>query len=284
LQCTPKGQVLLIDGAQSVRDLNMKHEMRLGQRRHFAWRDTPREESFARVRKLVGVRAMDQFELHAHKRVDISIHEGYRREEYVLSPEEGIGLALLMYLPDQPNGNTHIIVDGEGLAMSLDEQAAMAKSGDAVIAVDLRGLGESTKRPGAKDGFDPHFGPDWSEYFLAYMLGKSYVGMRTEDILAARIFVENHVPAAARKSIHLFAHGEATVPALHAAALEPHLFTTIQLKEATLTWREVIGAETTKGQLTNAVHGALQVYDLPDLITSMPPSKLHIISRASIGD
>ncbi len=284
LQCSPAGQVLLIEGARSVRDINMEFEMKLGQRRHFAWRDAEPGESLERVREISGVPTLSEVQLGAHKRVGLEANQDFRVEQYVISPEKGIYLPLRLSIPSRLNGITRIIVDDEGAAMSTMEQNAMAQAGEVVVAVDLRGLGESAVPAGDRSGFEPYFGADWSEYFLAYMLGKSYVGMRAHDILVVRMFIEEHVPAEGRREVHLFALGEASVPALHAAALEPSLFTTVQLKKLTITWKEVVSADITKNQLVNAVHGALQVYDLTDLITSLPPGKLQILSRARVGE
>jgi hypothetical protein len=60
-----------------------------------------------------------------------------------------------------------------------------------------------------------------------------------------------------------------TVPALHAAALEPELFLSVNLIRGIVTWSDVIEARVLKGQLMNTVHGALEVYDLLDLCATL---------------
>ena len=41
LRCTPRGQVLLMDGAKSVYAVNAEREIQLAQRRKRLWVDTP---------------------------------------------------------------------------------------------------------------------------------------------------------------------------------------------------------------------------------------------------
>jgi len=52
---------------------------------------------------------------------------------------------------------------------------------------------------------------------------------------------------------------------LHAAALEPDLVSELHLEGAIASWRHVVRQRPTHNQLINTVHGALRVYDLPDL-------------------
>ena len=59
--------------------------------------------------------------------------------------------------------------------------ALMKTPGTAVLAVDLRGFGE-TATPSTRAGFDRLIGADWKETTLAMLLEKSYVGMRVDDI------------------------------------------------------------------------------------------------------
>ena len=66
--------------------------------------------------------------------------------------------------------------------------------------------------------------------------------------------------------IHLVAVGEAAIPALHAAALEDDVYRTVTLRRMIPSWEHIVRASETFDQWVNVVHGALQHYDLPDLI------------------
>ena len=61
----------------------------------------------------------------------------------------------------------------------------------------------------------------------------------------------------------------AAIAALHAAALEPDLFTTVTLRGMPTSWSDVVKQKAPRGQFEWTVHGALKDYDLPDLVRSL---------------
>jgi hypothetical protein len=65
--------------------------------------------------------------------------------------------------------------------------------------------------------------------------------------------------------VDLVAVGHVGVPALHAAALESSLFSSVKLSGSLTSWASVIERRVTLNQFVNVVHGALREYDLPDL-------------------
>ena len=91
------------------------------------------------------------------------------------------------------------------------------------------------------------------------------VGMRAEDILLIAQW-RMRTKTAGQRPLELVAVDEATLPALHAAALEPQLFGRIELVRSIDSWERVIAAPIPRWQLESAVHGALRYYDLPDLV------------------
>jgi len=130
------------------------------------------------------------------------------------------------------------------------------------LAVDVRGTGETD--PATKHDLGQGVGGDWEDYFRAYVMGRSYVGMRAEDILVCARYLK-----AQGSAVQLAAFGNVGVPALHAAALEPALFASVKLSGTLASWSNVIHTKPTHNQLINAVHGALKVYDLPDLASTL---------------
>ena len=67
------------------------------------------------------------------------------------------------------------------------------------------------------------------------------------------------------REVHVVGVGEAGLAALHAAALRPELFTSITLRNVPRDWASVVREAAPTGRLTGAVHGAPELYDLPDL-------------------
>jgi hypothetical protein len=132
-----------------------------------------------------------------------------------------------------------------------------------VLAVDVRGTGETQQSKQNK--FTDAIGLDWKDVFTAYLLGRSYVGMRAEDVLVcARFLKQQHVG-----KVELIAAGNVTIPAIHAAVLEPELFGSVKLTGLLSSWSNVIELARSYNQQVNAVHGALTTYDLPNLSATL---------------
>jgi hypothetical protein len=139
----------------------------------------------------------------------------------------------------------------------------LVKAGRLVVAVDIRGVGE-THGVGQRY-FMPYFGTDGQDFYIAYVLGRSYVGMRAEDILIFAGLSKQKHPG----PVSLIAIGHVGIPALHAAALEPHLFDSVKLIRSLTSWSNVVEMGKSQDQLVNTVHGALTVYDLPNLAETL---------------
>jgi hypothetical protein len=120
------------------------------------------------------------------------------------------------------------------------------------------------------------FGAASGEFFTAYLLGKSLVGLWTEDALTCGRFLASYETHGAPHKVHLVAIGQTGIPALHAAALEPDLFASITLRRTLTSWAEVVCTPTAAIQLPAVVHGALKTYDLPDLVASLGSGKVTI--------
>ena len=99
--------------------------------------------------------------------------------------------------------------------------------------------------------------------------------MCIRDRLSAGHFVANYKTKTPRR-VHLVGIGRAGIAALHAAALEPDLFASVTLRRAPQSWSAIVGQSVPAGYLTSTVHGALQTYDLPDLVRSLDPAKVHV--------
>jgi pimeloyl-ACP methyl ester carboxylesterase len=176
----------------------------------------------------------------------------------ILRGPDGFPQPALRFEPEQRNGNVVLLLDGRGKAAELlpdGEIARLLAAGHPVLAVDLRGFGETETRAWRFPG--DHFGNNAAEFFLAYQLGDSLVAARARDALVAA--------DAAGEGAKVLAIGEAVVPALHAAAAMPGRFSSVEIRDGMRSWREAIDAEVTRGLLESLVHGAFARYDLDHL-------------------
>jgi len=270
IKCTPNGQVMLLKGARSTYDLNRDFEKELAKRRKKRWKTTSRTELFNQVRKLAGIRRLTELPKPKAEELDVIERSGYLVKKMILKPEDGIYLPALMFLPKQTQSEGMVLYiheNGKGAdAAPGGPIEKLVKTGRSVLAVDLRGTGE-TQQTGQRY-FMSYFGSDGQDVYTAYLLGRSYVGMRAEDILICARFLQQQEDG----RVDLVAVGHVSVPALHAAALEPDIFGSVKLVRGLVSWSNVIESGRSLNQLVNTVHGALTVYDLPDLAATLGDS------------
>jgi cephalosporin-C deacetylase-like acetyl esterase len=272
LQCTERGQVLLLPGEKSVFDLNAEHERTLAEKRRALWEKTPKAEALEMVHELIGVRPVASLPAPKFEEAGRVDRAEYHIDKFVLTTDSGVPLPGLTYHPAKPVDDAYLYLHAGGKAADGAAGGPIEKlvnEGNVVVAIDLRGIGETAaEKPNALLG-------EWKSYYLAYLLGQSLVGLHTEDTLAGGHFVANYKTKTPRK-VHLVAVGSACVPALHAAALAPDRFASVTLRNPIESWSPVVGQSVPAGLLPTTVHGALGMYDLPDLVRAVGPEKLRI--------
>lgn len=258
LNATPTGSVLDLKDARTIFDLNAdwnkSFEARRAENATFKNRDRLR----AKVRELIGARKLA--DLPAPTILNVT-------NGHIIKPEAGIQIPAKL-LGDAKQESFTIFLHGAGMRKVIDSgevKQLVQQLKTQVLVADLRGMGETRKEPQLRV-FDDMFGTDWKDTFAASLLGKTYVGMRAEDIwqlvraLRQKTGNRNLKP-------HLVAVGEAAVPALHAAALEPSLFGDVRISGSINSWTDVVESPIAQNQQSNLVFGALREYDLPMLRT-----------------
>ena len=278
---TERGQVLHLPGERTVFDVNAETEDRLAVERRKLWAATPVDDLRDRIRKLAVIRPLTG--LPQPKVVSIGEpqrREGYELRKLTISPEPGIVLPMLAMVPRQANGEAVLYVDGAGKQSAVaagGDLERLAQGGTLVVAVDLRGLGElyDINAPATR-GLPAT--PDWKQYFLAYLLEKSFVGMWAEDVLTTARWLQGYESTKKNHAVRIIALGATGPAVLHAAALEEQLFDRVELRQSLDAWGAVVRDRNGCGpQLTNTVHGALTVYDLPDLRRLIGTKKLTVV-------
>ncbi len=267
MQCTPDGQVMLLKGARSVYDLNREYEKDLAIKRKKLWITAQRDEMLSRVRKIAGIRRLSDLPKPKVEKVGTVEREGCRIEKMIIKPEEGVYVTALMFVPSQETKKSAVLyLHEKGKATDAAPGGPiekLVKTGRLVMAVDIRGVGE-THGVGQRY-FMPYFGTDGQDFYIAYVLGRSYVGMRAEDVLICSQLLQQKQPG----PVYLVTIGHVGIPALHAAALEQELFGSVKLIHPLTSWSNVVEIGKSQDQLVNTVHGALTVYDLPDLAATL---------------
>lgn len=253
MQCTPSGQVQLLPGARGVVEV-------LRARADAApVRTTPVSE---RVAEVIAVDLQPEVAVLERSAAPQDWH-GHKVELAQLRSEPGILLPVVILHPTVPPRHVSVHVHGAGKQALLAQGDAIQAALDAgaiVVAVDLRGLGESS----AKTTHNPKLiGEDWQDSFRAYLMGDSLLRGRVQDLVCVAAFVKQELSSDLPLSLH--AWDAATTPALHAAALQPTAYVEVVMHGGLRSWRAVFDAPPPPGTLGNVVQGGLLAYDLPEL-------------------
>ncbi len=199
---------------------------------------------------------------------------------------KGVDLPALAFVPPNPKGEAVLYLHGVSMAEDAKVGSVIEKlikeKNAIILAAELRGIGETETGHDKRDYGRGQFGRDVQEIFLAYLMGRSYTGMRTGDVAAWTGFLAGYKNAEGQNEIQLFALGEAAIPALHAAALDPERYSSVILSEMIASWAEIVSTPENFNQAASVVHGALKHYDLPDLIDMVGKNKVKTERRVDV--
>ncbi len=277
LYCTPKGQTLLMPDAKSIQDLQIEQLERYKKFRIDFWKNNSAAVIRDTIRRISGVRSYGNVR-PPHVEFAGTYDLGtYTAEKLIIQPEKGIYLPAIYYRPKNNEANGIVIyLNQEGkvpLLSNINEIENLIHNGKRVLLVDLRGTGETAQTKQAK--FSQRIALDWEDWYTAYLLGRNYVSMRCEDLYACVKYMENSA-----LPLTLIAIGKIGIPAMHAAALEPDLFSEIKITGCLRAWEDIIRSTDFYGQLDGIVRGALQYYDLPELV-SLIGDKIKVSNPAN---
>ena len=246
LYATAKGQTLQLPGARSMLDLFVEYEQQLAGERP--------KLTLEVVRRVTGIRRLSELrDARVEEIRHVAASGGFTATPIKLTmhPEPGIVLPAL-YWPSG-DGEPVVMAPSDGMNSVAEAAEKWNKKGHPVLVVEVRDTGETTTRNWR------FFGAD---YYIAHMLGRCWLGMRSEDMLvSARWLREKH----SAKSVRLIADGETGPPAMHAAAVEPELISELNVSGGLTSWQTLMTSKNAHPHLHNAVQGALRYYDLPDL-------------------
>jgi cephalosporin-C deacetylase-like acetyl esterase/lysophospholipase L1-like esterase len=273
LLCTQIGQVLVDLKDKSVFDLNAEQARQLADQRAQSLARRSREDLIKDVSRLIGV----ALPVPAAKLSELAVvpRDSYGIRKLAFATEPGITVpGLLFTRGTEKRGPLVLYLQPQGKAADAGPGGPLEKlvqsSGQSVLALDLRGLGETAAAVPA--GNRPNYlGADVKEAFLALHLNRPLLGQRVKDLLA----VVEALAAENPEGFEVIAYGMAGPIALHAAALDQRI-KRATLERSLVSWLNVVDTPLSRNQLANVVPGVLRVYDLPELAASLAPRPLAI--------
>ncbi|MBQ3333201.1 MAG: hypothetical protein IJG83_07230 [Thermoguttaceae bacterium] len=258
--------VLGLPEARTTYDINRDLNAELRRRRAEKFANRSAGELGADVRSLAGIPAWE--EITAAKKVDAPENSD---GDMILSSEEGIWLPLRakgLDTADKAKAIKLIVTENGRASEAVHRLFGIFADGPAAC-VEARGWGES-KNSGPQYYQYKWFGTDGVAFYYAYLLGKSYVGMRAFDVLATARYLEETTG----RPVELVADGPSSaIVALHAAAASGR-FAPVTVPQEIPTWSERVDQAPAPVVLTDFIHGVLHSYDIDDLLRAVETKPL----------
>jgi dienelactone hydrolase len=286
LYCTPRGQVMLLPGERSVFEINAGIAAALRDQRRPTWAALAPGARRRLVQETIGSLPPERVPPPKVETIATLTRPGYTIRKLVLTVDERLRLPALAFVPANPTGRSTLYLHGTGMAADAAPGGSieqLVQAGHVVLAAELRGIGETETGHDRRDYGYGRFGRDNQEIFLAYLIGKSFVGLRVDDVRRwTQVLQGGLLTGRAPAELHLVGVGEAAIPALHAAALQEADFRSLTLRKMIASWESVAAASETFDQVVNVVHGALKHYDLPDLVGLVGREKVTLADPVDV--
>ena len=277
LLVTAAGQVVReFPDEQTVVDFSRERASLLRDSRTARWADLHTVDRQALIRRAIRMSGRVN---HYASGVSVGTLErdGYTIEKFRLERTDQPVLPALLCVPKAAVSTDKrplvIYLDSAGTAAGFSpggEIERQVAQGHAVLAVDLRGYGETADTKERSRYLNDAF----RTAMLAMHVGRPHLGQRVEDLFAAINFARS-LPEVDPNDIRVVAVGRAGPVALHAAVLDPRI-TSVSTRGSIRSWENDVVARPADPQLLElAVPGILEHYDLPDL-TAMLGDRLVV--------
>lgn len=193
-------------------------------------------------------------------------HEGYTAQPLKVRTEGGLELPAVLFqpVPAAAKSRAVIWVDSDGRAAALAEIERTVRAGAIVLAIDLRGIGELGSPAPPRSGYNPQY----QLAMRALLVGKNLPGMQVTDILHAFEYLRAREDVDPAK-VRIATRGLGVNAGLLAAALEPAV-SGLSADRPPMTFLEIAETQILSGIADLVVPGALQDFDLTDVLKLVP--------------
>jgi cephalosporin-C deacetylase-like acetyl esterase len=207
----------------------------------------------------------------------------YRIEKLELLSEPGIYLPAWVYVPDQRGADRSAILyindhgkEADALEFELLEE--LAQKGNLVVAVDVRGIGE-TKPPHPDDAGCGLFGhvddAETTMQYIAWEMNESLAGMRVQDVVRSVDYAVSR-PDVDRAGVRVIGRGMGALWVLFAAALDPRM-SHVVCEGGLLSYRTLTSADRYLHGASIFIPGVLKHFDLPQVAAAVAGRRLAIL-------
>ncbi|MES2222712.1 MAG: alpha/beta hydrolase family protein [Acidobacteriota bacterium] len=295
LYCTPDGSIRYSGKGQTVYSLIAQKQAKLPPARRAPKTSVEREkyqnEIGEEIRKHLHYQKSEQPLEVRH--IVTTPREGYRIDKIQFLSEPGIYIPAWIYVPDdkprvlptilyvsdqgiEPDGMEFEGEEGSGLTHSVLD--TLAREGNLVVAVEVRGIGATRPTHPASDScseFGQLFDLETGMAYMAWFIDQSLLGMRVQDVVRSVDYVMGR-PGADAKNMHVIGKGMGGLWCLYAAALDPRIRSLISV-QSLLSYRSLTLVDRYKYGADVFVPDVLLHFDIPQVATAIAGRPLTLI-------
>lgn len=207
--------------------------------------------------------------------------DAYSLEKYLIQGSGAYMLPLALFIPKENSKREVILLlheKGKDYAVNSDSLAGrLLANGYTILTGDLPDIGEMG--PGYLKGDTYIQGISYNKWFAGILTGKSIVGLRAEDIIRMVHFVKTN--RADYHSVSAISVGVLGSELLHAAVFDSAI-QRVCLIRPFLSFSEIALSHDYKpAYIFSTVPGAVEAYDLPDLMAVLCPRKVFVLNPLS---
>ena len=209
------------------------------------------------------------------------VNENYITEKYLIPGGGDYMLPTTLFRPSKNQKEEIILIlDEKGMEHTFQETKllhSLLEEGYSVLFFDVRGIG--SLGPGYIRGDSYIDNTSFNQWFAGILTNKSGVAMRAEDIIRIVHFIESDIKEI--NAISAISIGVVGSELLHAAVSEDAIQKVCML-EPFLSFSEIaLTNDYAANFIPSTVGGAIEKYDLPDLIAAICPRKVLIVNPLS---
>jgi cephalosporin-C deacetylase-like acetyl esterase len=303
LICTPDGSIRYSHKGDTIFSLIAKKQANLPPGRPVpktsAERETYQQEIRAEIRGRLHYRKSEQ-PLDVRHLVTTP-RKGYRIEKLQFLSEPGIYIPAWVFVPDNKAGVLPTILyvtdqgtEADGMEFQGEEGSGqargildtLARAGNLVVAVDVRGIGET--QPAHEQALAPEssvfagdprfrqlFNQQTAMTYMTWFMDQSLLGMRVQDVIRSVDYVTSRHDADA-KNLHGIGKGMGGMWCLYAAALDPRIRSLICV-QSLLSYRSLTQVDRYRYGADVFVPDVLLHFDLPQVAAAIAGRPLTLI-------
>jgi cephalosporin-C deacetylase-like acetyl esterase len=209
----------------------------------------------------------------------VTVHRTIIKDDHTIqivsySSERGIEIPGLLLVPDASGRKPAVLVvdtrPNSMIAAPAGDLEDLVKAGFLIFSIKPRGVAEGPVSA------RPSFIGDYISAFRAYVVGKTLVGMRAEDIIRAVDYLSSRQDVDAGR-ISTFGQGTLGPTVLHAAVMDKRIGSLI-LQQSLARCRMAVERPIHRNLYEVAIPGMLRKYDLDDLLVVLSPRPVTIIN------